>query len=101
MNRHRGVIAATALSATLAVAFTVAAAGPAARASAIGHPGGPPAVTLPDSVAPFAAAGHVTGAVPADGRLTIQFWLKPRTAAAERYAAAVSAPGSRRFGHYL
>src|SRR5437868_4844923 len=34
MNRHRGVIAATALSATLAVAFTVAVAGPAARASA-------------------------------------------------------------------
>jgi subtilase family serine protease len=105
MNRHRGVIAATALSATtLAVAFAVAAAGPAVRASAIGHQGappGPPTVTLPDSVAPFAAGGHVTAAVPAAGRLTIQFWLKPRTAAAERYATAVSTPGSRLFGHYL
>jgi subtilase family serine protease len=98
MNRHR-VIAATALCA--AIAASAAAAGPAARANAIGHRGDPPTVTLPYSVAPFAAAGHVTGAVPADGRLTIQFWLKPRTAAAERYAAAVSAPGSRRFGRFL
>jgi subtilase family serine protease len=102
MNR---LIAAIALSVTtMAVAFIAAAAGPAVRASALGRPGGPAGgatVMLPDSVAPFAAGGHVTGAVPAGSRLTIQFWLTPRTAAAERYATAVSAPGSGQFGHYL
>jgi subtilase family serine protease len=70
----------------------------------MGRPGGPPGaatVTLPDSVALFAVGSHVTGTVPAGGRLTIQFWLKPRTAAAARFATAVSTPGSKQFRHYL
>jgi subtilase family serine protease len=105
MNRPRGVIAATALSATtMAAAFAVAAAVPAGQANAVGIPAGLPsgtAVTLPDSVAPFVATGRMTGAVPTGSKLTIQFWLKPRTVAAERYATAVSTPGSPQFGHFL
>ncbi len=50
---------------------------------------------------PFAAAHNALGAVPAGSRLTIEFWLKPQTAAAESYATAVSTPGSPLFEHYL
>ena len=34
-------------------------------------------------------------------RLTIQLWLKPDIAAAERYATAVATPGGALFHHYL
>ena len=34
-------------------------------------------------------------------RLTIQLWLKPGSAAAERFAAEVSTPGTALFRHYL
>ena len=45
---------------------------------------------------------NVTGAVPAGSRLTIQFWLTPRTAAAERLRHARCPPrAAGMFGHYL
>ncbi len=67
-------------------------------------PGGGAVVTsvrLPESVAPFTAATAAAGAVSAAAKLTIQFWLAPRMAAAARYAAAVSTPGSPLFRHFL
>ena len=56
---------------------------------------------LPDSVVPFATASAAAGAVPAATKLTIQFWMKPRSAAAARYAAAASTPGNPLFRHFL
>jgi subtilase family serine protease len=52
-------------------------------------------------VAPFTAHATVTGEVAGATRLTVQVWLRPRVAAAQRFAAAVSTPGSRLFRHYL
>ena len=105
------VVAAAALA---AAATAVAASGPAARADA-GPTAGTTAGTiagttagtvtgsavLAGSATPFAAPGNALGAVRSRNRLTIQFWLKPQTAAAASYASAVSTPGSRLFEHYL
>ncbi len=101
MRSPRSLIAATALA---AATITLAAAGPAAHAKAGGLPAGQAVVKdlrLPDSVAPFAAASAAAGAVPAATKLTIQFWLAPQSAAAARYAAAVSTPGKPLFRHFL
>ena len=101
MRSPRSLITATAL---VAATITVAAAGSAAHANAGGLPAGQGVVKnmrLPDSVAPFAAAGTAAGAVPAVTKLTIQFWMAPRSAAAARYAAAVSTPGNPLFRHFL
>jgi hypothetical protein len=56
---------------------------------------------LPGSAVPFTSRTAASGNVSASKRLSIQVWLRPRTAAAQRYAAAVSTPGSRLFHHYL
>src|ERR1700722_17439986 len=104
------VIAATALAATAitavgaatqakAVGVPVGQLGPVGHVGPGGHVGAGTA-TLPDSVAPFAAAGRATGSVPAADALTLQFWLAPR-AAAESYAPAVSTPGNPLFRHFL
>jgi subtilase family serine protease len=53
------------------------------------------------SVAPFTSHARVTGAVAGPTRLTIQVWLKPQVAAAQRLATAVSTPGNAQFHHYL
>lgn len=99
MRRTSSVVAATALAATT---IAVAAGGSAAHAAAAPAISAISAIaTLPGSVAPFTAAHRAMSAVPADNRLTIQVWLKPRTAAAQSYAAAVSTPGNPLFGHYL
>ncbi len=100
MRSPRSLITAIALA---TATITVAAAGPAAHANA-GLPDGRTAVTnvrLPQSVAPFAAASAAAGAVPVTTKLTIQFWMAPRSAAAARYAVAVSTPGSPYFRHFL
>jgi subtilase family serine protease len=55
---------------------------------------------LAGSAVPFAHA-RPTGAVPGSLRLTIQLWLRPDMAAAERFAAEVSTPGTALFRHYL
>ncbi|HMD95040.1 MAG TPA: protease pro-enzyme activation domain-containing protein [Trebonia sp.] len=96
MKRPTSVIAATAL-ATMTVAAV--AGGSAAQADTT-HPAGA-TVTVPNSAVPFATANRAMGAVAASQQLTIQVWLKPRTAAAESYATAVSTPGSALYQHYL
>jgi subtilase family serine protease len=107
MKRPRSVIAATALAATTIAA---AAAGSAGQASATGLPAGlataaGPAglgtATLRDSVAPFATASRAMGSVPAANKLTLQFWLAPRTTAAESYATDASTPGNPLYRHFL
>jgi subtilase family serine protease len=101
MRSPRSIIAATALAATT---ITVAAAGSAAHANTSSVPASRAVTTsvrLPGSVAPFAAAGRAIGTAPATTKLTIQFWLAQRSAAAAGYAAAVSTPGSRLFRHFL
>jgi subtilase family serine protease len=103
MNRDNMRKSSTVIAAATALAVTTiaaAAGGSAARADA-GPTAGAAVTVLPSSAAPFAAANYAMGAVPADNRLTIQFWLKPQTAAAQSYANAVSTPGSPLFGHFL
>jgi subtilase family serine protease len=61
----------------------------------------PAGTTLAGSVAPFTSHTPVIGAVAGSTRLTIQVWLRPRLDAANRFATAVSTPGSSQFHHYL
>ena len=83
--------------AVVAVAgLAVGAGGPAGASPG---PGG--YTPLPGSVAPFVTHTRATGSVAGSGRLTIQVWLRPRLAAAARFGAAVSTPGSGLFQHYL
>jgi subtilase family serine protease len=96
MRRPSTVVAVSALAATT---IAVAVSGSAAHATA-GSPG-PAATTLPGSLAPYTSTHRAIGTVAANTRLTIQAWLRPQTAAAEAYAAAVSTRGSRLFEHYL
>jgi subtilase family serine protease len=99
MKRPITVVAATALAATTVAAM---AGGSAARADATRAAGtGPGFTTLADSAVPFATPGNAIGTVASSQTLTIQFWLTPRTAAAEGFATAVSTPGSSSFGHFL
>jgi subtilase family serine protease len=56
---------------------------------------------LRGSVASFTTHSTATGQVARSDRLTIQMWLRPQTAAAERFASAVSTPGSPLYHHYL
>ena len=94
MSRWRTLAAGLAAAAT--VAGTMAAvSGPAAAAPR------PRETTLSGSAAPFISHTRSTGAVPAGSQLTVELWLKPRLAAAERFATAVSTPGSRSFRHFL
>jgi subtilase family serine protease len=56
---------------------------------------------LAGSAVPFTSNTRSTGDVTGSMRLTIEVWLQPDLAAAERFAAAVSTPGSPLFRHYL
>ena len=94
MSMLRSVIAAAG-SAVLISAAAVGASAPAGAAP------GPAPVPLPGSAAPFTAHAQALGAVPGGQRLTIQLWLKPDEAAAQRFDAAVSTPGSSSFRHFL
>jgi subtilase family serine protease len=67
----------------------------------VGASPGPAAAALAGSAAPFTARATVTGEVAGTARLTVQVWLAPRVAAAQRFAAAVSTPGGPLFRHYL
>jgi subtilase family serine protease len=92
----------SAVSASVAVAgLAIAGAAGAAAAAAQPVTTAPAVRTLPGSVAPFTSHTRAIGNVPAAERLTIQLWLRPRTAAATRFARAVSTPGSRQFRRYL
>src|SRR5579875_160871 len=90
--RATAVAAAAATVAALAVA---AGSGPAQASPR------PAETVLAGSAVPFTSHAKVTGYVTGAQRLTVQLWLTPDTAAAQRYAAAVTTPGSRLFHHYL
>jgi subtilase family serine protease len=93
---RRGMCAAAAgVTAALAAAMTAGASG-LAQASP-----GPGQGRLPGSAVPFTSRTPVTGYVAGGQRLTVQLWLKPDVAAAERYATAVATPGSMLFHRYL
>jgi subtilase family serine protease len=100
MKRPIGVIAATAL-ATMTVAAVAGGSAAQADATLPAGPQGLAARTLPDSAVPFATANRAMGAVAGSQQLTIQVWMKPRAAAAENYATAVSTPGSPLYQHFL
>jgi subtilase family serine protease len=87
-----GAISAVALASALTLAGAVG------SAAASPHPS---VAVLSQSTAPFTAHSRVIGDVAASQRLTIQVWLKPRLAAAQSYATAVSTPGNRLYHHYL
>mgnify|MGYP001265018336 CR=1 FL=1 len=91
-SRTRWACAAAGATALLA-ALTIT-----AGASAQARPAGTP---LPGTAVPFTATTKVTGPVPAGRRLSIQVWLRPRLAAARRFATAVSTPGRPGFGRFL
>src|SRR5579875_1971811 len=61
----------------------------------------PAEVAVPGSSPAFTAHARVIGNVATTRQLSIQFWLKPRSTAAEQYANAVSTPGTALFHHYL
>jgi subtilase family serine protease len=94
MSRLRMLV--TGLAAAATVAGTTAAAGGLAAASPR-----PAETPLAGSAAPFASPARATGDVPGSTRLTVQLWLKPDLAAAQRFATAVSTPGTSLFRHYL
>jgi subtilase family serine protease len=99
MKRPITVVAAAALAATTIATGAGGSVAQADAAHAVGH--GPAVMTLSGSTPAFATANRAIGTVAGATELTIQFWLKPRTAAAESFATAVSTPGSPVFGHYL
>jgi subtilase family serine protease len=91
----------TAIAATTLATMTVAAVAGVSAAQADTAHSTHTVSTLPGSAPAFATASRAMGAVASSQRLTIQVWLKPRTAAAESYATAVSTQGSPLYQHYL
>ncbi|HEV2376516.1 MAG TPA: protease pro-enzyme activation domain-containing protein [Streptosporangiaceae bacterium] len=84
----------------LAVAGALAIAVTGMGAVAMASP--PPAeVTLAGSVPLFAGHAPTVGSLAASQRLSIEVWLKPDLAGAQRFAATVSTPGSPSFRKYL
>jgi len=94
MSRLKGLIAILGTSAFAGLGF-VAASGPAGASAA------PSYQALPGSVAGFAAHSQSTGAVASSRQLTIQVWMKPNLAGAQRYATGASTPGTAAYRHYL
>ncbi len=96
MSRRRRLVSLGAATVTVAAMSIV---GMSAAAGAAPRPG---YVRLGGSAAPFTSLGRPIDAVASSARLTIQVWMRPgHLAAAQRYATAVSTPGSRLFHHYL
>jgi subtilase family serine protease len=66
-----------------------------------------PAIAIAIAIVTAAAGGAAAGAHPAAGHprraqaVTVQLWLSPKLAAAERFATAVSTPGNPRYRDYL
>jgi subtilase family serine protease len=61
----------------------------------------PADTVMASTTVPFASHSRVTGDVAGTQRISIQVWLRPRVAAAEKFDVAVSTPGSTLFHHYL
>jgi subtilase family serine protease len=79
-----------------AVAAAVCVAGAGAHAAVA-----PSTVTLAGSAVPFTSQTAATGDLASAKTLTIQVWLQPDLAAAQRYANAVATPGDRMFRDFL
>jgi subtilase family serine protease len=94
MSRFAGLTAVAA--STLTVAGLIAGAG-----SAVASTAKPGTVTLAGSSPSFTAQAKVIGSMAAAEQLSIQLWLKPDIAGAQRYANAASTPGTALFRHYL
>ncbi|MGO8959848.1 MAG: protease pro-enzyme activation domain-containing protein [Streptosporangiaceae bacterium] len=94
MSRQRW-LASLGATATLAGLTIVSLTGTAGAAPS------PHSVRLAGSVAPFTSSSRAIGPVDGAVRLSVQVWLKPNLAAAERYATAVSTPGNKLFHRYL
>jgi subtilase family serine protease len=87
------------LAAAVATTAAVTAVAVGGSASAAPRPG---YLRLPGSAAPFTSHTRATGTVAGTARLTIQVWLQAsQLAAAQRFATAVSTPGSKLYHHYL
>ncbi len=99
--RSRCLVAVAGAAAVLSALPAAAAASAAGATSTASAQAGPAASPLPGSAIPFTRTATVIGAAPAARRLSIQVWLRPRLAAAQRFAAAVSTPGRPGFGHFL
>jgi subtilase family serine protease len=95
MSRYGMRVAAAGGTAALAAAM-IAGAGGLAQAAP-----GPAEIPLPGSAVPFTSRTPATGEVAGAQRLTVQLWLKPDAAAAERYATAAATPGNALFHRYL
>ncbi|HEV2371629.1 MAG TPA: S53 family peptidase [Streptosporangiaceae bacterium] len=95
MSRLRAFVAAGA-AAVVVTGLTTVATTEIAQASPR-----PAEVTLGGSVASFTSRTMAIGDVAGSAELSVQLWLKPDVAAAQRFAAAVSTPGSAAFHHYL
>jgi subtilase family serine protease len=95
MSRFRMRAVATGATAALTAAMAASAGG---LAQASPRPG---LIPLPGSAVPFTSHTKATGYVAGAQRLTIQLWLKPDIAAAQRYATAAATPGNALFHHYL
>jgi subtilase family serine protease len=81
---------------------TVAAMTIASLTGSAGATPSPDYLRLAGSAAPFTSHSQAVGPVAGSARLTIQVWLRPsHLAAAQRYATAVSTPGTAQFHHYL
>jgi subtilase family serine protease len=94
-SRSRRLVAAVGATATV-VGVTLAGASGLSEASPR-----PSHTPLAGSAVPFTSHARPVGTVAGSRKLTVQVWLRPREAAAARFARAVSTPGSRLFHHYL
>lgn len=95
MSRARRFTAAVGAMATMAGMMIGGASTPAAASPR------PTYTHLAGSVAAFTRHTQATGNVAGGKRLSIQLWLRPQIAAAQRFASAVSTPGNSRFHHYV
>lgn len=96
MFKGQRLVSLGAATATAAAMIIVSQAGSAGAATDQGY------LRLPGSAAPFTSQNQAIDAVAAATPLTIQVWMRPgNLAAAQRYATAVSTPGSKQFHHFL
>jgi subtilase family serine protease len=96
MSGRRRQVSLGAATAAVAAMTIVGLSSPAGAAPRPGY------LPLAGTAAPFTGHARATGAVAGSARLTIQVWMRPGDlAAAQRYATAVSTPGSKLFHHYL
>jgi hypothetical protein len=96
LSRPR-ILAAAAASATAVVGMMIAGTSGAAAGASVE----PTLALVTGSAVPFVSHAQVIGDAAASQQLSIEVWLKPRSAAAQSFADAVSTPGSPLSGHYL